>query len=40
MFATEKHTEDETAPLILLTPKNAEVLGTCRRAQTANAQRK
>lgn len=36
----KKHTKDETAPLILLTPKNAEVLGTCRRAQKASTQRK
>lgn len=38
MFATAKYS-DETVPLILLTPKTAEVHGTCRRAQKANTQR-
>lgn len=38
MFATGKYS-DETVPLILLTPKIAEVHGTCRRAQKANTQR-
>lgn len=39
-FAAEVRTKEETAPLILLTPKIAEVLGTCRRAQKARTQRK
>lgn len=38
--AAEIRTKDETAPLILLTPKIAEVLGTCRRAQKVRTQRK